>query len=66
MRFCKGRERDGEIWVTCPDAACRPRPRLPPVTTTTFPFRENMFGKSLSSVSYFMLDMANRDIKYNI
>lgn len=34
-----------------PDAAWRPRPRLPPVTTTTFPFKEKMFGKSLSSVS---------------
>lgn len=34
-----------------PDAACRPRPREPPVTTTTFPLREKMEGKSWSSVS---------------
>ena len=34
----------------CPDAACRPRPREPPVTTTTFPSREKMDPKSLSSV----------------
>lgn len=35
-----------------PDAAWRPRPLEPPVTTTTFPFKEKIFGKSLSSVSY--------------
>lgn len=29
-----------------PDAACSPRPRDPPVTTTTFPFKEKMLGKS--------------------
>lgn len=29
-----------------PDAAWSPRPRDPPVTTTTFPFREKMLGKS--------------------
>lgn len=34
-----------------PDAACRPRPREPPVTTTTFPFNEKIEGKSVSSVS---------------
>jgi hypothetical protein len=37
--------------VTNPDAAWRPRPREPPVTTTTFPLREKMEGKSLSCVS---------------
>ena len=36
-----------------PEAACRPKPRDPPVTTTTFPLREKMLGKSWSSVSYF-------------
>ena len=35
-----------------PEAACNPNPLLPPVTTTTFPFREKILGKSLSSVSY--------------
>ena len=35
-----------------PDAACRPRPLDPPVTTTTLPLREKILGKSLSSVSY--------------
>jgi hypothetical protein len=34
-----------------PDAACNPRPLEPPVTTTTFPFKEKMLGKSASSVS---------------
>lgn len=29
-----------------PDAAWRPRPLEPPVTTTTFPLREKMLGKS--------------------
>jgi hypothetical protein len=38
-----------------PDAAWSPKPRDPPVTTTTFPLREKMLGKSWSSVSY--LDM---------
>ena len=28
-----------------PDAACRPRPREPPVTTTTLPSSEKMFLK---------------------
>ena len=41
-----------------PDAACRPNPREPPVTTTTFPLREKMLGKSWSSVSY--LDILDR------
>lgn len=34
----------------CPDAACRPRPLEPPVTTATLPSREKMDPKSLSSV----------------
>jgi hypothetical protein len=29
-----------------PDAACKPSPREPPVTTATFPSSENMFLKS--------------------
>ena len=29
-----------------------PSPREPPVTTTTFPFKEKILGKSWSSVSY--------------
>ena len=41
-----------------PDAAWSPRPRDPPVTTTTFPLREKMFWKSCSSVSY--LDMMDK------
>jgi len=34
-----------------PEAACRPSPLEPPVTTITFPFKEKILGKSLSSVS---------------
>ena len=33
-----------------PDAAWRPRPRDPPVTTATFPEREKMEGKSFKVV----------------
>lgn len=33
-----------------PDAACRPSPREPPVTTATLPSREKMFLKSWSLV----------------
>lgn len=36
-----------------PDAACRPKPREPPVTTTTFPEREKMEGKSFRVVWAF-------------
>jgi hypothetical protein len=45
---------NGEIFSgrIYPDAAWSPKPREPPVTTTTFPFREKIFGKSCSSVSY--------------
>jgi len=42
---------------TYPEAACKPRPRDPPVTTTTLPLREKILGKSCSSVSYLMVDM---------
>jgi hypothetical protein len=37
--------------ATHPDAAWRPRPRDPPVTTATFPFKENMDEKSSSLTS---------------
>ena len=37
--------------ATYPDAAWSPRPRDPPVTTTTFPFKEKIDGKSLRTVS---------------
>lgn len=33
------------------EAAWRPRPREPPVTTATLPLREKREGKSLSSTS---------------
>ena len=36
-----------------PDAACRPKPREPPVTTTTFPEREKREGKSFRVVWAF-------------
>lgn len=36
---------------TYPEAACSPRPREPPVTTITLPFKEKMLGKSWRSVS---------------
>ena len=39
-------QRGGEFQY--PEAAWRPNPREPPVTTTTFPSREKMFLKSLS------------------
>jgi hypothetical protein len=35
--------------MTYPVEACRPRPRLPPVTTAVFPARENREEKSLMS-----------------
>jgi len=48
---------EGGVWgdglregVRYPDAACRPRPREPPVTTATLPSSEKMFWKSLSWV----------------
>lgn len=41
-----GRGREGRY----PDAACRPRPREPPVTTTTLPSREKMSVKFFRSV----------------
>ena len=43
----------GRCGKTYADAACRPRPRDPPVTTTTLPSREKREGKSLSSVCAF-------------
>lgn len=36
------------------DAADRPRPREPPVTTATLPLREKSEGKSLRSASAMM------------
>ena len=38
----------GYIYIY-PDAACKPRPREPPVTTTTFPLTEKMLSKSFSA-----------------
>jgi hypothetical protein len=43
---CNNREKTKS--VTYPLAACKPNPLEPPVTTATFPCRENMFLKSLS------------------
>ena len=40
---------EGEGQVSYPEAACKPSPREPPVTTATLPSREKMFLKSLSS-----------------
>jgi hypothetical protein len=42
--------REGVLFVY-PDAACKPRPRDPPVTTATFPSSEKMFLKSCSATS---------------
>ena len=39
------------IMTTYPDAACRPSPLDPPVTTATLPAREKMESKSRRSVS---------------
>lgn len=44
------------LWILCvertyAEAAFRPRPREPPVTTATLPLREKSEGKSLSCVS---------------
>lgn len=51
-------------WEAYPEAACKPSPREPPVTTTTFPLREKMLGKSWSSVSYFDISAEIRLIEY--
>lgn len=40
---------------TYAEAAWRPRPREPPVTTTTLPLREKSEGKSCRSVSDMMM-----------
>lgn len=40
------------------EAAWRPRPREPPVTTATLPFSEKSEGKSLSSTSAIVSDEA--------
>lgn len=40
-----------------PDAACKPSPREPPVTTATLPSRENIFLKSWSATSASASDM---------
>lgn len=55
----RGERYGGEIYnknklcekSTYPEAACNPKPREPPVTTITLPFKEKMLGKSWSSVS---------------
>ncbi len=47
-KFWRGR---GQRKTTNPDAAWRPSPLDPPVTTATLPFKEKSEGKSLSSVS---------------
>jgi hypothetical protein len=60
----RSRRVEGGIGITYPDAACRPRPREPPVTTTTFPLREKMEGKSLSCASA-ILELKN-SLKYTI
>lgn len=39
------------MYATNPLAACRPRPRLPPVTTATFPSSLKMFSKSCNLTS---------------
>lgn len=43
--------RCGEDMETYAEAALRPRPREPPVTTATLPFREKSEGKSTRSTS---------------
>ena len=48
-----GRGEEEEEESIYPDAACNPNPLLPPVTTTTFPLREKMLGKSRRSISGF-------------
>jgi hypothetical protein len=40
--------------VTNAEAAWRPRPRDPPVTTATFPLREKSEGKSFNCASAMM------------
>lgn len=45
---CSLTARDEVGSVCYPDAAWRPRPLEPPVTTATLPSREKMFLKSLS------------------
>lgn len=49
------------IMRTYADAADRPRPREPPVTTATLPFREKREGKSwISASDMFMASKGNR------
>jgi hypothetical protein len=48
-------------WFVYPDAACKPRPRDPPVTTATFPSSENMFLKSCSATSDSAVDMVGSE-----
>lgn len=49
-----------------PDAACKPSPRDPPVTTTTFPFKEKILGKSLRSVSYLDISKVFKLIRLKV
>jgi len=43
---------DGTNVNAYPEAACKPNPRDPPVTTTTLPSSEKIFLKSLSWTSH--------------
>lgn len=45
---------------TYAEAALRPRPREPPVTTATLPLREKSDGKSLRVVSLAMIEYVGR------
>ena len=61
------------VWVMCmgecaayPDAALRPSPRLPPVTTATLPSREKMFSKSSSWTSCLALPIVAKVLYWEV
>lgn len=49
-----------------PDAALRPSPRLPPVTTATLPSREKMFSKSSSWTSCLALPIVAKVLYWEV